>query len=119
MQIPAAGAKLVVLISGRGSNLRSLVQAVAEGRLDCEIAGVVSSRPDASGLRWAASQGIAHRLIDHRAYPERAAFDQALADAVEDLGGGRGGGRPAAAHPWVVLAGFMRILGETFVSRYS
>ncbi|MBA3478365.1 MAG: hypothetical protein H0T52_08210, partial [Lautropia sp.] len=85
MQTPAASAKLVVLISGRGSNLRSLVQAAADGRLDCGIAGVVSNRPDASGLAWAAGQGIATRLVDHRAYAERAAFDQALANAVQDL----------------------------------
>ena len=119
MQTPAASAKLVVLISGRGSNLRSLVQAAADGRLDCRIAGVVSNRPDASGLAWAASQGIATRLVDHRAYAERAAFDQALADAVQDVAQAPNEARPAAAPPWVVLAGFMRILGESFISRYS
>jgi len=126
MKTPAASAKLVVLISGRGSNLRSLVAAAADGRLDCGIAGVVSNRPDASGLAWAAGQGIATRLVDHRAYAERAAFDQALAnavqdlaDAVQDVAHAPSEARPAAATPWVVLAGFMRILGESFVSRYS
>lgn len=110
MQIPAASNQLIVLISGRGSNLRSLAQAVDEGRIDGEIAGVISNRPDAGGLAWAAARGITTRVVDHRAYGERAAFDQALADAVQDLAG---------SMPWVVLAGFMRILGEPFVSRHS
>ncbi len=119
MQNPAASAKLVVLISGRGSNLRSLVQAAAGGGLGFEIGGVVCNRPDASGLAWAADHGIATRLVDHRAHAERAAFDRALADAVQELVPARKDGQPAPPPPWVVLAGFMRILGESFVSRFS
>ncbi len=103
---------MVILISGRGSNLRSLVQAHADGALDCEIAGVISNRPDAAGLGWAAEEGLATRSVDHRAFPDRDAFDRALAQAVADLS-------PAGQSPWVVLAGFMRILGDAFVSRHA
>ena len=102
---------LVVLISGRGSNLRALLQARAAGALDCAIAGVVSNRPDAAGLAWAAQQGLATRVVDHRAFADRAAFDLALAAAVADLA-------PPDGRVWVVLAGFMRILGEGFISRH-
>ena len=59
MTTPSHRPLLVILISGRGSNLRSLVRARADGVLDCDIAGVVSNRPDAAGLAWAAGQGIA------------------------------------------------------------
>lgn len=103
---------VVVLISGRGSNLRSLVQARDAGRLDCEFAGVVSNRPEAAGLAWAREQGIATRCVDHRGFQERAAFDSALAEAVQSLA-------PSGRPPWVALAGFMRILGEPFVARHA
>jgi phosphoribosylglycinamide formyltransferase-1 len=103
---------VVVLVSGRGSNLRSLVQARADGRLDCEFAGVVSNRPDAAGLGWAGEQGIATRCVDHRSFAARPAFDEALAGAVQGLA-------PAGARPWVVLAGFMRILGDPFLERHA
>jgi phosphoribosylglycinamide formyltransferase-1 len=106
----------VILISGRGSNLRSLVQARARGELDCDIAGVISNRPDAGGLAWAASQGIATRVVDHRAYADRAAFDLALAAAVDGMAAAVA---PSAGAAWVVLAGFMRILGESFTSRHG
>jgi phosphoribosylglycinamide formyltransferase-1 len=102
---------VVVLISGRGSNLRSLVAARDEGRLQCELAGVVSNRPDAAGLAWAQERGIATRCVDHRGFAVRTEFDAALAETVEALA-------PRRA-PWVVLAGFMRILGEAFVDRHA
>lgn len=103
---------LVILISGRGSNLRSLVRAHADGSLDCDIAGVISNRPDAAGLAWAQAQGFATRSVDHRAFGDRARFERALADAVEELASPR-------RRPWVVLAGFMRILGDAFVDRHG
>ena len=112
MQTRSDRLPLVVLISGRGSNLRSLLQAQAAGELDSEIAGVISNRPDAAGLAWAAGQGLATRVVDHRAFADHAAFDLALASAVADLA-------PRDARVWVVLAGFMRILGEAFVSRHG
>jgi phosphoribosylglycinamide formyltransferase-1 len=113
MQNPPPRSQLVVLISGRGSNLRSLVRAIAAGDLDAQIAGVISNRPDAAGLSWAASQGLATRALDHRAYPDRAAFDLALAEAVDELAAG------PQTSPWVVLAGFMRILGEAFIRHHG
>lgn len=93
----------VILISGRGSNMRALVEA----RPGIAFAGVISNRPDAAGLDWARAQGIATRALDHRAYPSREAFDDALAGAVDAL-------RP----DYLFLAGFMRILTEGFIRRY-
>jgi len=116
MQNRTSCAPLVVLISGRGSNLRSLVQATASGELQCEVAGVISNRGDAPGLAWAAGKGLATQVVDHRDYADRATFDFALADAVNAMAGSTAD--PADA-PWVVLAGFMRILGEPFVSRHQ
>ena len=117
MQTRPARPSIVILISGRGSNLRSLVEAAVAGDLDCSIAGVISNRPDAGGVAWAAARGIATRVIDHRSFGERAAFDLALADAVDELAA-VGVGVPTQA-PWVVLAGFMRILGDGFIGRHS
>ena len=112
MTTPSPRPLLVILISGRGSNLRSLARARADGALDCDIAGVVSNRPDAAGLAWAAEQGFATAAVDHRGFDDRAAFDLALAQAVQDL-------VSPGSRPWVVLAGFMRILGEGFISRHE
>ena len=84
----------VILISGRGSNMRSIVEA----RTGLEILAVISNRPDAQGLEWARSQGIATQVIDHKAFGTREAFDAALAQAIEKL-----------APDLVLLAGFMRV----------
>jgi phosphoribosylglycinamide formyltransferase 1 len=133
MQTSSARASLVILISGRGSNMRSLVEAAAAGELDCDIAGVISNRPDAAGLAWAAGRGIATKVVDHRQFAERSAFDEALGDAIDTFAVRAGADRlrtptrsdgalesraPAAPGPWVALAGFMRILGERFIDRY-
>jgi phosphoribosylglycinamide formyltransferase 1 len=95
---------LVVLISGRGSNM----QAIVEARLPARIAAVISNRPDAAGLAYAREQRIATDFVDHRGFGSRPEFDQALAAAIDrhepDL---------------VVLAGFMRVLGDPFVHRYA
>jgi phosphoribosylglycinamide formyltransferase-1 len=109
---------LVILISGRGSNMRSLVEAATAGELDCDIAGVVSNRADAAGLAWAQAQGIVTRVVDHRSFADRDHFDEALAVAIRDLFG-ESSGTIAASSPWVVLAGFMRILGDRFVTRHG
>lgn len=105
-------ARVVILISGRGSNMMALVEAIARQQLPVEVAGVVSNRPDAAGLAWAQTRGIACRALDHRQYADRAAFDAALAEAVDALA-------PPAEQPWVLLAGFMRVLSADFVSRYA
>ena len=100
--------RIVVLISGRGSNLEAIVQrATAEG-WPARVVAVVASRADAPGLAWAAGQGIATAVVEPRAHADRAAFDAALAAVID-----------AQAPDWVVLAGFMRILGDDFVRRYA
>lgn len=100
--------RIVVLISGRGSNLEALVASSRQEAWPAEVVAVVSNRPEASGLAWAQSQGISTRVVDHRTHVDRAAFDAALAEAIDDC-----------APDLVVLAGFMRILGDAFVRRYE
>lgn len=100
--------RIVILISGRGSNMEAIVEAAARERWNAEVAGVLSNRPDAAGLRFAASHGIATACVDHKAFDDREAFDQAMAEAVDRF-----------APDLVVLAGFMRILGEAFVRLYE
>ena len=99
--------KIVVLISGRGSNMQAIVRTCAEEGWDARVVAVLSNRGDAAGLAWAATQGIATDAVDHRAFETREAFDAALAARID------------AWQPDVlVLAGFMRILGAGFVGRY-
>jgi phosphoribosylglycinamide formyltransferase-1 len=104
----ATGPSVVVLISGRGSNLRSIV----ESNPPCRIAAVISNRPDAAGLAFARMHGIATEVVDHSAFAAaqdpRAAFDAALMQAIDRH-------QPAL----VVLAGFMRILTPGFVAHYA
>jgi phosphoribosylglycinamide formyltransferase-1 len=101
-------ARLVILISGRGSNMRSIVEAAQQGKLDVEIAAVLSNRPGAAGLEFASQAGIDTAVIDHKAYDSRENFDQAMADTIDDY-------QP----DFVILAGFMRILTEQFVTHYA
>jgi phosphoribosylglycinamide formyltransferase-1 len=97
--------RIAVLVSGRGSNLQALLDAIEAGTLSADVVGVFSDRPEApalqkvpEALRWSA---------DARSFPDRAAFDRALADAV------------AACRPdWVICAGYMRILGDDFIARF-
>lgn len=93
----------VVLISGRGSNLRSIVEA----RTGLDIRAVISNRPDAKGLEWARSQSLPTQVVDHKAFPTREAFEGALARAIESL-------RPDV----ILLAGFMRIFTPEFTARF-
>ncbi len=94
---------LVILISGRGSNMQALIEA----NLPLRIAAVISNRPDAAGLEIAKMHGFETRVLDQRAYPEREAFDAALAETID-----------AYEPDLVALAGFMRILGDGFVNHY-
>jgi phosphoribosylglycinamide formyltransferase-1 len=96
--------RIVILISGRGSNMKALLEA----RLPATIAAVISNVPDAAGLATAKAHGVATSVVDHRAHRERAAFDAALASEIE-----------AHSPDLVVLAGFMRILTDVFVARYE
>jgi phosphoribosylglycinamide formyltransferase-1 len=96
---------VVILISGRGSNMEAIVRAAIPG---ARIAAVISNRPEAAGLEFARRHGIATAVVDHKAHPSREAFDTALAAAID-----------AFSPDLVVLAGFMRVLGEAFVRRYE
>lgn len=96
--------RVVVLLSGRGSNLRAIVEA----GLPIDIAAVVSNRPQAPGLAYARSQGIPAVALDHTQHPDRTAFDVLLADEI-------GRHQPDL----VVLAGYMRILGPAFIARFE
>lgn len=96
---------IVILISGRGSNMEAIVQARIPG---ARIAAVIANRPDAAGLGFAAKEGIPAIVVDHKAYPNREAFDAALAEAID-----------AHQPDLVVLAGFMRVLTDGFVNRYN
>jgi len=95
--------RIVILISGRGSNLQSILDA----KLDAQIAAVISNNPAASGIDIARSAGVDTAVIDHRAFPDRASFEAVLADKVDSY-------RPDL----LVLAGFMRILTEGFIKRF-
>lgn len=95
---------IVILISGRGSNM----QALLEAKLPCRVAAVISSKADAEGLNTAKAHGIPTAVVSHRDYPDRADFDAALAQVIDGF------------HPdFVILAGFMRILTADFVNRYK
>lgn len=100
--------RIVILISGRGSNMEALIAARDDGRLPVTIAAVISNRPAARGLETAAGAGIATHVVDHKAFAGREAFDAALAECIDSL-----------APDLVVLAGFMRILSEDFVRHYA
>ena len=96
---------IVILISGRGSSMMSIVDAALPG---ARIAAVIANRPDAAGLAWAAAKGIATQALDHKSFAGREAFDAALMAAIDQH-------QPDL----VVLAGFMRILTPAFTARYE
>src|SRR3989442_1700050 len=93
---------IVVLISGRGSNMQALLDA------GLPVSAVISNRGDAKGLAIAAARGVATRVVEHRGFPSREAFDAALAHAIEGF-----------APRLVALAGFMRVFTPGFVARYA
>ena len=101
-------ARLVILISGRGSNMRSIVEAANQGQLDVDIAAVISNRPDAAGLEYAQQAGIDAQVIDHKLYDSRESFDAAMAEVIDSY-------QP----DFVILAGFMRILTADFVEHFA
>ncbi len=100
--------RIVILLSGRGSNMEAIVHACAEQGWPAQVVAVIANRPAAAGLMFAAAQGIATAVVDHKAYALREDFDAALADAID-----------AYAPDLLLLAGFMRILGPVFVRRYE
>ena len=99
--------KVVVLISGSGSNLQALIDSL-QADSPAQISAVISNRADAFGLQRAAKAGIATQVLDHKAYADREAFDAALIEAID-----------AYQADLVILAGFMRILTPGFVTHYT
>ncbi len=101
-------ARLVILISGRGSNMQSIIRAIDAGKLNAEIVAVISNRPDAAGLQTATIAGIPTQLINHRDFDSREAFDIEMAKTIDNY-------QP----DFVLLAGFMRILTAKFVRHFA
>ncbi|MGH8809700.1 MAG: phosphoribosylglycinamide formyltransferase [Noviherbaspirillum sp.] len=99
---------IVILISGRGSNMQAIVHAAQAEQWPCKIAAVISNRADAEGLAFAAQQGILTAVVISKAYPTREAFDAELRVAIDRF-----------APDLVVLAGFMRVLTPGFVEHYA
>jgi phosphoribosylglycinamide formyltransferase-1 len=100
--------RIVILISGRGSNMEAIIRAARAQQWPAVIAAVISSSPDAEGLTYADAQGIATLVIASKQFPEREQFDAALQEAIDRF-----------APDLVVLAGFMRILTAGFVAHYE
>jgi phosphoribosylglycinamide formyltransferase-1 len=99
---------IVVLVSGRGSNLQAIINAVRDGRLPAEIRAVISNEPGAPALARARTAGIPVHTVSHRDFPQREQFDRALMQRID-----------ACQPRLVVLAGFMRILGKDFIDHYA
>jgi phosphoribosylglycinamide formyltransferase-1 len=99
---------LGVLISGNGTNLQAIIDAIEEKRLDAVIKIVLSNKEEALGLARAQRHGIPAQVIDHKKYPSREAFDQAMIDVLK-----------AQGVELVLLAGFMRLLSPLFVKTFS
>jgi phosphoribosylglycinamide formyltransferase-1 len=107
---------IVILISGTGSNMAAIVKTAQrdawKDRFGARVAAVISNRADAKGLAFAAGQGIATAVLDHKGFASREAFDAALAELIDRY-------ENPAEPLLLVLAGFMRILTPGFVSRYE
>jgi phosphoribosylglycinamide formyltransferase-1 len=100
--------RIVILISGRGSNMQAIVRACATEGWNARVVAVISNRADAQGLEFARQHGIATATVDHTAFESREDFDAELAKPIDEF-----------APDVVPLAGFMRILTDTFVERYA
>ncbi len=99
---------VVILISGRGSNLQAILDEIHAGRLPITIRAVISNNPEAEGLQHARAAGVPTEIIDHRDYSERAQFDAALMQSID-----------RRTPRLVLLAGFTRILGNAFIHHYA
>lgn len=103
----ADACRFVVLISGRGSNMQQIVEQSRAIGLPAEFVRVISNQTDAPGIDWAKRQGLATAVVPHREFTDRQAFDDRLAEVIEQ------------DNPdYVLLAGFMRILTPSFVARF-
>jgi len=103
----AAPVRIVVLISGRGTNLKSIIDAIQDGQIPATLACVISNRTDAGGLQYARDAGIPIEVVTNKQYSSREDFDTALIETIDRYD-----------PQLVVLAGFMRILGREFVEHY-
>ena len=101
------GMSFVVLISGNGSNLQSIIDTIEAGQINARLSAVISNNADAYGLTRARNHAIETRVIDHRLYDSRDAFDKALQWCVKEF-----------EPDYIVLAGFMRIIGSAFINAY-
>jgi phosphoribosylglycinamide formyltransferase-1 len=100
--------EIVILISGRGSNMRAIVEAANRKEIPVRICAVISNDPEAAGLDFARDNGISTYALDHRQFDSREAFDLELMNTID-----------RCEPELVVLAGFMRILGKVFVDHYA
>src|SRR5689334_16105429 len=103
----ATALRIGVLVSGTGTNLEAILNAIGEGRLASNVAVVISNKPEALALERAKKAGVPTRVIPHRDYPSREEFDAALVAALREAG-----------VDWVVLAGFMRLITKTMLSAF-
>lgn len=110
MQPPCAmsRSRLAILISGRGSNMMAIANACRSGELHADVALVLSNRKESAGLTHAQSLGIRTAVVEHNAFASREDFDQSITKQLESID-----------PDWILLAGFMRILGEAFVERWQ
>jgi phosphoribosylglycinamide formyltransferase-1 len=99
--------KLAILISGTGSNMKSIVAACEAGEVPAEVAIVISNRADAPGIEWAAEHGLETAVLSHKDFADREAHDLAIVELLREAG-----------VEWVCLAGYMRLLSAVFVDAY-
>jgi phosphoribosylglycinamide formyltransferase-1 len=99
--------RIVILISGRGSNMDAILRAASVEKWPAQVVAVISNKAKAGGLETAKAAGIAARVVEHLAYPDRAQFDQAMSAVIDEY-----------SPDLVVLAGFLRILTPAFVMHY-
>jgi phosphoribosylglycinamide formyltransferase-1 len=99
--------RIVILISGRGSNMEAILRAASAEQWPGQVVAVISNKANAGGLETAKAAGIAARVVEHLAYPDRAQFDQAMSAVIDEY-----------SPDLVVLAGFLRILTPAFVMHY-
>ena len=100
--------KIIVLISGTGSNLAKIIEHIDAGNINAEIVAVISNRADAYGLKHATKAQIPTEVLEHSRFADRESFDQALAKIIDSY-----------APDLIVLAGFMRILSDAFVEKFQ
>lgn len=108
MTEPNKKCRLVVLISGRGSNMQSIVETIKNKQLHAEVVAVIANKAEAKGIQWAQEQGIATQVLEHKQFADRSSFDARLAQIVQQY-------QP----DYVLLAGFMRILTPEFVQQFT